>query len=285
MANVGLGWPNWVDVAATFSGGTWETALPRPNLADARLAAVARSVGLTTAATQFDVDLGAARVVGVVALIRTTLTAAATVRVRGASDAGFTSVVYDSGTVAAFPEAWPTGLLPTGHPNAATRLPTTAQLRAWRWDVNVLPPAVSARYWRVELSDATNPAGHVDVGRLWIAPLYQPSINPRYGAEYGFAAQSVTGRALSGTRYVDVRPNARTRTFEFADLPPAEAQQVLGDLVRTLDLGGQVYVIDDPADAFNRQRGAFLATLTQLPAVVRASFVQGAVTLALEEVL
>lgn len=284
-ATAALGWPNWVDEAGvTFSGGNWSTTLPRTNVATTRVAQVARTTGVAGADTVLRVDLGAARQVEVIALVRHNLTAAATIRVRAYSDAYVTSV-YDSGTVDAFGVQWPTDLLPAGHPNAATRLLTTAQIRDRRWDVNHVPAsAVTARYWDITLADGSNADGYVELGRLWMSPLYQPSINVRYGAQAGLTTEAAVARALSGTRYVEDRPIARTRQVEFGDLPPEEAEAVLGDLARTLGLGGQVYWMDDPTATWNRQRTSFLAQLEELPAVVRASFRQGVVALGLEEV-
>lgn len=285
LAQSALAWPNWIDAAGvTFSGGSWDSALPRPNVATPRLAEVARTTGVATGDTVLRIDAGAARHVDVLAVVRHNLSAAATIRVRAFSDA-FTTTVYDSGVLDAFPEQWPVGLLPSGHPNAATRRLTTADIRQRRWDVShVLPSPVTARYWEVALADTTNPDGYVEIGRVWLAPLYQPSINVRYGAAAGLVSEAAIGRALSGTRYVEDRPTARTRAVEFGDLPPAEAEAVLGDLVGALALGGQVYWFDDPTATWNRARTSFLAQLTTLAPVVRASFRQGSVALALEEV-
>jgi len=285
-AQAALGWPNWVDAptGVVFSGGTWAAALPRTNVATPRRAEVARTTGVTVTDTVLRVDLGAARLVDALAIVGHNLTAGASFRLRAFSDA-YTTTTFDSGTVTAFAEQWPAGLLPYGHPNAATRLLTTDDLRTRRWDANyVLANSVTARYWEIAITDTTNPAGYVEIGRVYLGPLYQPSINLRYGASAGLTTEATIGRALSGTRYVESRPTARTRTIEFGDLPPEEAEAVLGDLVRVLDLGGQVYWFDDPTATWTRLRTSFLAQLTELPAVVRASFRQGAVALALEEV-
>jgi hypothetical protein len=284
-ASAGLGWPNYSDsIGVTFSGGNWSSTLPRTNVANARVAVVARTTGVTTGDTVLRVDLGASRTIGVVALIRHNLTADATIRVRSFSDA-FTTTVYDSGVLNAFDVQWPEHLLPAGHPNAASRRLTTTQLRQLRWDANHVPAtAQTARYWEIAVSDTTNPDGYVEIGRLWMSPLYQPSINMRYGAQAGLESGAAVGRALSGTKYVESRAVARTRQVEFGDLPPEEGQAVLGDLVRVLDLGGQVYWFDDPTETWNRQRTSFLAQLVELPPVVRASFRQSSVAIQLEEV-
>ena len=55
-----LGWPNLAD-GATLSGGTWASApFARANMQSSETALVARTTGITTAATQFQVDFGAA---------------------------------------------------------------------------------------------------------------------------------------------------------------------------------------------------------------------------------
>ena len=58
----------------TLSGGTWLSTLPLANLQNRLIAKVARSSGTTTAATQFDINLGRARRIGMLSLIGHNLT-------------------------------------------------------------------------------------------------------------------------------------------------------------------------------------------------------------------
>jgi hypothetical protein len=284
-ARAAFGWPNWADTA-TLSGGDWRVALPLTHLVDARLARLARSADALAASTRFDVDLGAARLVQLVALPQARLSAVATWRITASASADFSAPLLETGWLDAWPVQWAEGVLPAGHPNAATRRLTNADLTLLRWDVlTLLDPSVTARYWRIEITDTTNPAGVVDLPRLWISPLYQPSINFRYGAQFGLESASVRQETLSGARLVDARPTRRTVQVDFGDLAEDEAAPVLHDLLRRVGVAGQCYWSADATDVLGRQRHSFLAQLAQLPPVVRASLRQNAVAVALEEVL
>jgi hypothetical protein len=68
-----IGYGNRCD-EATLAGGSWMTTLPLANLQNRLIAKVARSNGTTKAATQFDIDLGRARKIGVLALVGHNLT-------------------------------------------------------------------------------------------------------------------------------------------------------------------------------------------------------------------
>lgn len=87
MSNLLLGWPVYSDASVlytpTLSGGSWSASLPLTNLQDRRLSKVARSASAAITSTQFDLDLKVTRTVGLFAIPKHTLSAAATIRVRG----------------------------------------------------------------------------------------------------------------------------------------------------------------------------------------------------------
>ena len=286
MGKVAFAWPMIGD-DATLSGGSWETTLPLTNLQTDDLSAVARSTDDANASTIIIVDHGAAKYVGVVALSRHNLRSAATWRIRHGPNASGTSPVYDSGTIACWPEQWPTGVLPVGHPNAATRLLTDAQIDALnppRDVVHVFAQA-SARYTRIEIFDSANADGYVQIGRLTCAPLYSPTYNFAVGSESGFDDGTVVGRTLDRVKFFDVKPRARTLALQFVNLPEAEALTVVADMQAELGVSGQVYVIPDQSDTYYMQRRAFLATLRQLSNVQLAAAGYASVPLVLDEVL
>jgi hypothetical protein len=77
MANAGFLWPLYemagVTYTPAFSGGDWEATLPLTNLADRRLAKVARSSDTELASTRLHLDLGVARSIGGIAIPKHTL--------------------------------------------------------------------------------------------------------------------------------------------------------------------------------------------------------------------
>lgn len=282
-----FGWPLAVFDAATLSGGAWETALPLANVRSGTLARVARSVDAGNASTVVNVDFGAASAVSILALCRHNLRSAAEFRLRGSASSDMSAPVYDSGTLDVWGPQWSVGVLPAGHPNAATRLLTDAQIDALdppRDLVHTFAEA-SARYWRLELFDDTNADDFVEIGRMVLAPRYEPRYNFAVGSEFGFIDETTVSKSLDGVRFYDVKPKGRSFGGSFTNLPDAEALTVLRDMLEQLGQAGQVYFVQDPGDALGLQRGSFLATFRQLGAVQRAAAGFSNVPFVLDEVL
>lgn len=82
MANIVLSWNNRTDTS-TLSGGSWVATLPLANLQNRQVQKVARSSNAQTSSTQFNVDMGQAYTVGVVALVVHNISIAGKVRVSG----------------------------------------------------------------------------------------------------------------------------------------------------------------------------------------------------------
>jgi hypothetical protein len=287
MATMFFGWPISSDTA-TLSGGSWLAGLPLSNLQTSLLAQVARSTDDANASTLINVDQGSAKAVSLVALVAHNMRSAATWRIRLSTVSNFASNVYDSGTIAVWPEQWPASVLPAGHPNAATRLLTDAQIDALnpkRDAIHVLATETSARYLRIELFDTANADTYVQAGRLVVAPRFQPTYNFSVGAETGFDDATVVSTAISRARFYDVRRRARTLALTFQNIPQAEAVAVFGEMLQQLGLDGQVYVVFDPADTWAMQRRSFLATLQQLAAVQYAAAGFASLPIGLQEVL
>jgi hypothetical protein len=274
MANVLLAAPNYVDAtfySVAFSGGNWQAGLPLTNLRDPQLAVVARSTNVTLAATQFDVDLGASRLVKAVAIPYTNASRGASYRIRSSTVAGtFTapSLVTDTGWLDVYPIIYPWGTTLYGSASwwdgrmspeeaAVSRMPII--------QVFASPPI--ARYWRIEISDTSNPDGYIEIPRLVLAAGWQGSLNMAVGS--GLGAETLTGsvRSLSGASFFDRRDAARTAKVVFNFLPEDEAMAAAYDLIRTIGIDQQVFFSWNPDDTVHRHRRSFLATLAQLGSV------------------
>jgi hypothetical protein len=282
-----FGWPLISD-SATLSGGGWESALPVTNMQDAMLARAARSLDESDVNTQWVTDFGTPRHVGVVALCRHNLSADAQWRVEGSTVSDFASVVYDSGWLDAWPAQWEVGVLPVGHPNAATRRLTNADIAALDPPRDVVLPLttdVQARYWRIRIDDESNPAGYVQIGRAVLAPTYRPSLNFSVGAEVGFNDDTAVGTSRSGVRLYEVRPKGRTFGFQIANIREPEALTVARDMMEMLGRAGQFYIVPAPAEVTNLQRRSFLATFRQLSPITIAAAGYASVPFVVDEVL
>lgn len=271
-------------------GTAFDSDLPLDNALIPRLSTVTR----TTNATGTKVirrTYTAAVTLQVFALVRSNLQKDATWRIRGYSDSGFTTLVYDSGSLAAWPEQWPVGVLQPGSPNYSDRKFTNAQIADAKYDVlHIADTAQTARYWQIDIADATNTDGYLEIAFLVMAPGHRPGGvnvggNVANGAELGFFSMSSAEEALSGVRLVDNQPIARTMTLAFPATRLGESVAVLHRMIRTLGLSGLVYVVFDDSDVELLQARSFLAQLTELSPLQLVQYGQQTVVLSLREVL
>lgn len=273
MGNCIFGWPIYSDVGVTYtptlSSGSWSSSLPLTNVQDRRLAKVARSSDALAASSKFDIDLGVTRSVRVIAVLLPNVTTAATIRARVSAASDFTTTVYDSTAVA----AWPSGI--DAEESEGMNV----------WTTLVLSAAQSGRYVRIEVTDAANPDGYVDVARLVVAGGWQPTINMAEGAKLGIESETERNVTDGGAAIFNARPRRRTMSFDIADIPSDEALERGFDMQRIAGTSGQMYFVFDPDDTTHMHRRAFLATLRELTAVEYPYYNRGSIPFQLTEEL
>lgn len=254
----------------TLSGGTWLSTLPLANLQNRLIAKVARSSGTTTAATQFDINLGRARRIGMLSLIGHNLTVVAKVRVRGDDASDFATPLYDSGWV----DVWPSGMIPP-------------ELLEWEDDnfwlgtlsdqaragyqspfIHRVASLPSLQYWRVEVDDTSNSDGYIQIGRLFLADVWQPERGPVVGAAQGMEDTTDIMSSLGGSEYFDLGAKPRGHRFVFPALNKDEAYGRLVDMQNMLGISGELLIDPDYADLANKPRLAFVARFVSLGEVV-----------------
>ena len=250
MANALIGYRNRID-AAVLSSGSWSASLPLANLQSTIIGKVARSSSPLNSATKFDMDLGAARAIRIVGLAGHNLSLAANYRIRGATDAGFASVVSDSGWLA----AWPSGFDPEA-------------VAEFSWTLSYsLSVSVSARYWRIEIDDTTNSAGYVEIGRAFIGDAWQPTTNMSVGASIGWEETTAIQTALSGAEYFSHVPVFRVARFSTTNMPEAQALGMASEIQRISGVSGEVFFMWDPDDTAYAPQLGFLGRLRTLSAI------------------
>lgn len=247
MATLKLGYDIHSDAAgATFSAGSW--TLPLSYLQDPRPSKKARSNGLSTANTKFRLDLGAVRDVAMIAITHTNLTSAALYKITWYSDA-FVTAAGNSGwlSIPGYPSDDPDAI------GAA---------------VFHLMAVTSMRYLQVELDDASNSDGYIEVGRVIVPAVYQPFYDCGENGNNADELEPNTPRqnALGGAGYFNRRIPVRVFRFSFDALPDSEAP-TLRRIRKICNLNKQVIVIPDPDDTSNFNDRCFLATLRKLPNV------------------
>lgn len=227
------------------SGGAWSGTLPLANLKDQLLKKVARSTDLAAASTTFIVNLGNVVPVQIVALLAHNISVNGTIRVRGYADAGLTNCLYDSGSV----RAWPFGF--------------TADMVAdypSNW-IYPLPASYPVQYWQVDISDLTNPAGYVQLGRCWLGPVFAPVVPIVYGATLGYDIADEINEAIGAVDWVTIKSPRRRVAMTFPELTAAEKRTVL-IMQKTMGKHGEfLWVMDAGQDESEMLLQAFPARL------------------------
>jgi hypothetical protein len=259
-----LSFTNWLDRAAVGITASSEVLqLGSANLREPSLRARWRTLPGDTSAA-LTVDLGAAREVGVLALVQP-------------QDAGG----WDADGEA---RGWMAGTDTVRHrldlttPGGGGVLDTTAQAGGWvpgyGVHVHVPPAALTAQHWRMDLAapSLASVPGYVDIGRAWIGPAFRPARNFAYGASVVRADSSrVQINPRSALEAVDVGTMQRVVRFSLASLTENEAEAVLPDLLRAVGTRRQVLFIPAPGGAY-QGRQAIIGRLTQVPAITQPNF-------------
>lgn len=248
--------------AATLSGGSWTTALPLANLQTRTQSKVARTTNAAIGSTLFNVDFGvASTIVRLVGLWRHNLSTGALYRVTAGTTAGG-SDVYNSD----WQSVWPSVFLPQDVEWEADNWWTGAltQAEAAGYPFALLHDVgrnTLARYWRVEINDTANTAGYIEIGRLWMGPLWSPSRQYSFGATLVWEPRSEEERSLGGVLYFDEQPAVRVFSFDLAAASDIEAFGTLLDVQRLARNDREVVVIPDPDDTPRRFKRDMLGRL------------------------
>lgn len=220
---------NYVDTANTITADDEVATLPVSNLQDRQIVKIWRNTQTTA---QIDVDFTSARIINFAALIKHNISQTGTIRWRLSNASDFSTTVYDSGTVDAWPIVEEFGTLPWGVFQWGGYLnPEVAALYTIS-TFDVLDEAVAARYLRIDISDPSNPDGYLQAGRLICGPAYEPSINYANGVEFEFIDQSRVTKSRGGQTFVDEVERFRRMRFELINLPEAE---IFGNIFNQVD--------------------------------------------------
>lgn len=160
------------------------------------------------------------------------------------------AAAYDSGTLPAWPAEWVAA--------------TTAEERAGVRGLMVTTPGQTLQWWRVDLSDPTNPAGFVQLGRVFMGSRWRPQYGALSGATLGYIDRSTSTEADSGAEYFVERPLPRVAEVDLVILDEAVAMSEGLELQRQLGTTGEVLFQWDDADRTYQPARAFLGRLRTL---------------------
>lgn len=270
---------------ATLSWGSWRTTLPLNNMLTERLARVARSTDATVESTRFRVTLSGDLSFQALVLAGANVTTDVKWRIRSYTDGDFDTVDYDSDWVQPF-----VGLsedLEWGDPNWwLRRVPFDDEERRINL-IHIFPSTPTARqHWSFEIDDTTNPAGVIDIGRLFMPLAWEPSINYGYGDNgLTFEDNSLRSTTLGGGEDSWRRLNPRIFRFGIDYLPELEAFRRAYPMMRVAGFDGEVFIIPDKDDAEFMQMRSFLGRIRQMDGISQAAFELAGTSFEIKEII
>ena len=176
--------------------------------------------------------------------------------------------VFSSGWDDAWPAVYDPSDLRWEDDNFWSGRPSDAE-RAGQY-ANTISPLidwVNARYWRVEVDDQRNPAGYIEMGRMFLGPGFQPAVNMSYGAALAVEPNTPIDTAMGGREFFDRRPGCRVSRFSVDWMTIDEGLRRAYELERQMGNDLEVFLILDPDDLKHAHRRNFLGRLRQLSAL------------------
>ena len=243
--------------------------LPITNLQDRQIVKIWRN-SQTTA--QIDVDFGQGRIVDFAALIKHTISQTGKIRWRLSNASDFSSTVYDSGLIDAWPIVEEFGTLPWGVFSWGGYLNITVAAQYTISTFAVLSSPVQARYLRIDISDPDNTDGYIQAGRLIAGPAYKPSINYANGVEFEFVDDSRITKSRGGQTFVDEIERFRRIRFELINLPENEMfQNVFNAIDRLRGVAQDILIIPQPDEPTTWITQNIYGRITQTSPIVNSA--------------
>ena len=243
--------------------------LPITNLQDRQIVKIWRNTQTTA---QIDVDFGQGRIVDFAALIKHTISQTGKIRWRLSNASDFSSTVYDSGLIDAWPVVEEFGTLPWGVFSWGGYLNITVAAQYTISTFAVLSSPVQARYLRIDISDPDNADGYIQAGRLIAGPAYKPSINYANGVEFEFVDDSRITKSRGGQTFVDEIERFRRIRFELINLPENEMfQNVFNAIDRLRGVAQDILIIPQPDEPTTWITQNIYGRITQTSPIVNSA--------------
>lgn len=243
--------------------------LPITNLQDRQIVKIWRNTQTTA---QIDVDFGQGRIVDFAALIKHTISQTGKIRWRLSNASDFSSTVYDSGLIDAWPIVEEFGTLPWGVFSWGGYLNITVAAQYTISTFAILSSPVQARYLRIDISDPDNTDGYIQAGRLIAGPAYKPSINYANGVEFEFVDDSRITKSRGGQTFVDEIERFRRIRFELINLPENEMfQNVFNAIDRLRGVAQDILIIPQPDEPTTWITQNIYGRITQTSPIVNSA--------------
>lgn len=261
--NALIGFNNQAD-NGSFSNGSWIPSLSLANLQQRQLGVVARTTGLSPAATMFDFNAGLGKLIRCVAIVNHNFNLDSQIRIRGSQDNSFATWDVDTGYKDVWPVVYPFGSVPYEAANWWDRRYSPNDIAGYTPTYIIdLGASYRSQYWRVEVSDPNNPAGYVQLGRSFFGQAWQLAINILAGAGLGWETTTKSQKALSGAQFFAKRTPYRVLRFNTLHSDDDGLSQKF-EIDRLMGLDGEVVISMNPQDTVHKLRRQFVGHMRAL---------------------
>lgn len=160
---------------------------------------------------------------------------------------------FDTGDLDAFPAAWMSA--------------TTAEQRATLRNKHagfMCPTEQTGGHWRLDLIEPTHPKGYLQLGRVFMGPVWQPPVNVAYGdISMKFVDRDLVSETASGAEYgvKQQSPREARVTWRLLDDEDLDALLYIDALVGTSE---EVYWARDPDDEARLPLWSFIGRFLEL---------------------
>ncbi len=214
---------NVANIATTLVASSTAGSLAASNLLTDIKSQVWRSTGCTS--ESLTVNWTVAQLVGCVSLPYCNFTSSATIRVQAYSDAGIT-LLYDSGVVPACAYApfgsWNWGAVPLG----VNGFSQGGYAYATLWF-----PIIAVKQLTITFTDATNPLGYLEAGRLVCGTYWTPTFNADYGVSLTMNDTSTHLRSDAGDKMTTIGTRSRKISLSLTNMLPIDRAALINLLL------------------------------------------------------
>lgn len=299
MAEPLIAYGNVADLAV-LSDGAAVADMPLQNLQDVQLGVVWRTPDLLEASTKFKATFSEPQLVRVLCLANHQITIDGRIRIRASDDPAFPvspvgqigspiglaimltyadggATVHDTGWVDVWPSVYDSLDLEWEADNFWSGKFLKEDVVGYNTYAIIFPENIKVENWLIEISDPSNTDGYVQVGRLFMAPYWQPVFNADFGASIGWETGTEVQTAISGAEYFDVRTPYRVVQCKFSMMTEDEGLSNPFEIQRKSGIHGEVLYMWDPDDTIHAPRRQFLGRFRTLsPLEFPDGFINGA---------
>jgi hypothetical protein len=164
--------------------------------------------------------------------------------------AAMQTMVYDSGWIASYP---------SGHTAETLQGMNVAFVQIVNGQTGF-----TGQYWSVQIDDASNAAGYVELARLCVCGGWQPDGNAQYGLEQRWDSPTTAEETDAASFIYNARPGRRLFAYTLPMMLDADTLSYPWRMQRILGKSGQFLFVFDPTDSANMHERACLCVFEDL---------------------